>query len=134
MKFVVVLGLLAAVGVLDQVSARLVDYNLRKDSLSASAQSLVLPKIETLRRGPRKTCQNSSLYLIYRYQFCFVTYTAGATESDDGWHLVYHRPKPFLSIVMPARQADSFYFREMVQGEYILFINRDGEVTYGDQR
>jgi len=134
MRLGILLGLAGTVVLLDFGLARLAERNARDDIENASTLPFSAPSNDTLVQGAKRTCQNTATHLIYRNQFCFVPYTSGEIADHNGWHLVYHRPKPFLSIIMPARHADSFYFRETVQGEYILFITHDGDVTYGDQR
>ena len=134
MRFGIICGLVAVVVILDHVMVGLADQSVGEVDISNGLASLPLPSSENLSKDATRTCQNSSIYLIYRYQFCFQPYISGETENDDGWHLVYHKPKPWLSVVMPARSPDSFYFEEMSQGDYVLFVKSDGQVTLGDQR
>lgn len=134
MRFGVFIGLVVSVVLLDQIVVRLADQMVGDVDPTTGPDLLPLPSIEDLREGTKRTCENSSIYLIYRYQFCFVPYTSGETANDDGWHLVYHKPKPWLSVAMPARHPNSFYFQEMAQGDYVLFVKRDGKTTLGDRR
>ena len=134
MRYGILIALVALIVVFDHFMAHLADQSVGEVDVESNLLSLPLPSGEKLSNDATGTCRNSSICLIYRYQFCFQPYTSNETENENGWHLVYHKPKPWLSVIMPARDPDSFYFEEMAQGEYILFVKADGRVILGDKR
>lgn len=119
---------------LDQGAARLADSKLRPSILDQDNINELLPSSDQLNNRARKVCRNQPFLLFYRYQVCLRPYVASESEIDHGWHYVYHRPKPVLSLIMPARDPESFYFQESVQGEFLLFVRRDGTIEMGDGR
>jgi len=118
----------------DQVAARIADRNIRSTISFDNEIIKILPGMATLTKSSITQCVTEQVYLIYLYQICFQPYTSGNSRDQDGYHLVYHKPKLKLSFIMPANSPDDFYFKEMAQGEYLLFVRRDGSITYGDSR
>lgn len=126
-----VLGLLIAS---DQVIPRLADRQIREHGELEAAIPEFIPGLERLNERSDRECRLQYIYIFYAYQICFQPYTSSDDQSSAEFHLVYHRPKPKLSFLMPANNEDSFYFKELAQGEFILFVRRDGEIQYGDAR
>ena len=132
-KFVI-FSLIGLLVLLDQIAPRLADRQLRSNGTIESAISTLMPSLNELKGRTAKTCDIMHIYGIYLYQICFRPYVSGNVEYEDGYHLVYHKPKPRLSIIMPANGPDSYYFKELVQGEFILFVETNGTIRYGDGR
>lgn len=112
----------------DRVMSQLADRDVRSSGMFEEKVSDILPILDELRTGIGKTCEVRNMYVLYVYQICFVPYTSGKDRSEDGYYLVYHRPKPKLTIIMPANHPDDYYFQESAQGQKMLFVRRDGTV------
>jgi len=134
MSKLVIFGLIGLFILSDQIASRLADQKIRSNGIFESAISALMPSLDELSEPSAKTCEVKSIYAIYLYQFCFRPYTAGTERNQDGYHLIYHKPKPKLSLFMPANSPDNYYFKESSQGEFILFAQRDGTIQYGDTR
>jgi hypothetical protein len=119
---------------LDQFFPRLADRQIRSSGVFESAQSTLMPNLEGLTDRSENVCEFTNAYVVYLYQVCFRPYTSGTENSEDGYHLVYHKPKPKFTLIMSANNRNNYYFNEMVQGEFILFVQRDGSIRYGDSR
>lgn len=128
------LGIFGLLVVSDQLIPRLADREIREQGFFDDAISDFMPSLLSLNRQSDRECRLQQTFILYSYQICFQPYTSGGDESRDGFHLVYHKPKPKLSFLMPANNSDSFYFKEVAQGEFVLFVRRDGEIQYGDNR
>lgn len=113
---------------IDRAVPQLADRDVRSSGMLEEKASEILPILDGLRRGSGKICEVRNVYALYAYQICFVPYTYGENRNEDGYYLVYHKPKPKLTIIMPANHSDDYYFQESAQGQKILFVRRDGTV------
>lgn len=134
MKKVFILGLLGSLIILDQILPRIADRQIRSSEIFDSSINSVRPNLNEIGATSRKMCEIHRAYVLYLFQVCFKPYTASGDERLDGYYLVYHKPKPRLSLVMPANGPESYYFEESSQGDFLLFIRRDGSIQYGDAR
>lgn len=134
MKKIILFGFLGSLIALDQILPRIADKQIRSSTIFDTSINALMPGLDGLNPASQKVCETHRSYFLYLFQICFKPYTASGSESLDGYHLVYHKPKPRLSLIMPANNPDSYYFKESAQGDFLLFIRRDGTIQYGDAR
>ena len=72
-------------------------------------------------------CQLEHIYYFYTYQTCFVLY-GSAIPSSASFVYKYHRPVAILAF--HGRSQDSYYFRAMELGQWLVQIFEDGTTKY----
>ena len=136
MARVLIIGVLVLVGI--YVGARFVDNYYRDRAHDYIVQNeyffeenLARAEIDVanISKESETICFFDKIYDLYGYQFCFFPDTAPTNTDDWSYDYYYFSPIPYLRIIFPGRNEDDYYFSQIVYGQPVRNIRRDGRIV-----
>lgn len=136
MARVLIIGVLVLVGI--YVGARFVDNYYRDRAHDYIVQNeyffeenLARAEIDVanISKESETVCFFDKIYDLYGYQFCFFPRTDSYRENEWGYDYFYFSPVPFLSILFPGRNEGDYYFSQIIYGQPVRTIHRNGHIA-----